>query len=161
VSLNSTPRTWVAGEVVTAAEMNTEVRDAFTGIQAAWGGWTPTWTNLTVGNGSLVPRFNRIGATIFGRLLLTWGSTTSSAGVIRFTLPSAPVTAGSNLFCPIGHAYIFDTSAGTKFYRKLSLDGANSSVTLTDDSFVQVSNTVPMTWATGDTLAISFTYEAL
>lgn len=90
MSLVTTPRTWVTAEVVTATEMNTEIRDAFTGIQAAWASWTPTWVNMTPGNGSTVATFLQIGKTVFWSLDFVAGSTTAYAGgQITFTLPTA------------------------------------------------------------------------
>ena len=44
MSLNTTAATWVSGSVVTAAQMNTEIRDAVNGLQAAWTAYTPTTT---------------------------------------------------------------------------------------------------------------------
>jgi hypothetical protein len=65
--VNYTPRTWVSGEVVTAAEMNAEVKTLATGIQAAYTTiattWTGTTTNPAIGNGSLNMRYERIGHT--------------------------------------------------------------------------------------------------
>jgi len=162
MALNSTPRTWTDfSDIVTAAMMNAEVRDPFTGIQAAWTGWTPTWTNLTVGNGALVPRFLQIGKTIVGKLTFTLGTTSAITGAVRFTLPVSPSVFTTNVVMPIGQAFIVDVSVPTRFRRTVCLDGVNSTATIDDDSFVSISGTVPMTWATGDTLALSFNYEAL
>ena len=53
----TSPRTWVASEVVTAAIMNTHVRDNLKAIGDAWTSFTPTWTGVTtnpaIGNGTL------------------------------------------------------------------------------------------------------------
>lgn len=95
MSLNTTPRTWVAGEIVSAAEMNTEVRDAITGIQAVWTTYTPSWTGATtnpvIGNGVIVGRYLQVGKTIDGLIFVTMGTTTTfGSGQWIIT---APVTA--------------------------------------------------------------------
>ena len=36
MSLNTTPATYTSGQTLTAAIMNAEVRDAISGLQAAW-----------------------------------------------------------------------------------------------------------------------------
>ena len=55
--------------------------------------YTPTWTNLTVGNGTLsVARYTQIGKLVYGLVRLGFGSTTSISGNIQLTLPVAPNT---------------------------------------------------------------------
>lgn len=92
MSLNTTPRTWVAGEVVTAAELNTEVRDALTGIQAAWTAYTPAWTatttNPAIGNGSIVASYMQVGKTVTFEIQLNFGTTTTyGTGTWQLTTP--------------------------------------------------------------------------
>jgi hypothetical protein len=94
VSLNTTPRTFVTAEIETAAIFNAEVRDALTGIQAAWSTYTPTYTNLTLGNGTAVARYNRTGKTIDLRVALTGGTTSTAAGAISVSLPVAAHGSG-------------------------------------------------------------------
>jgi len=160
VALNSTPATVVDGGISSAALWNTEVRDAFVGIQAAWTAYTPTLTNLTVGNGVFDAGFTRFGKTVLGRVAFTWGTTTSASGTLRISLPVTPRTAGANLVLPIGQAFLFDTSAATRVRRAVTLDGVNLTAALADDSWTLVTNTVPWTWAVGDTWAFEMKYEA-
>lgn len=97
MSLNTTPRTWVTGEFVTAAMLNTEIRDALSGAQSAWTAYTPTWSAPTtppaLGNGILTGAYCQIGKSIWWRLALTMGSTTTyGSGNYTFTLPFTPAT---------------------------------------------------------------------
>lgn len=95
MSLNSTPRTWVTGEVVTAAEMNAEVRDALTGIQAALTAYTPTVANMTLGNGTITGRWTRFGKNAFVRINLVSGTTTTyTATNVTISLPAAAHATG-------------------------------------------------------------------
>ena len=92
MSLNTTPRTWVGGEVMTAANLNLEVRDAISGTQGAWTTYAPTWTSSTnpsIGNGTLSGRYRRIGKTVDIVVTMAAGSTTTfGAGAYSFSLPA-------------------------------------------------------------------------
>jgi hypothetical protein len=97
-----TPRTWAVGETVTAAYMNTEIRDQFNSMFAAYTAYTPTWTAVTtnpsLGNGTLVGQYMKIGRICLITWQLTMGSTTTyGSGSWRMSLPftAATVTSGS------------------------------------------------------------------
>lgn len=158
MALNSTPRTWVTDEVVTAAEMNAEVRDAITGIQAAWTAYTPTITTggvaITLGNGAIAAAYNQIGKTIFWRVAYTVGSTTSmTAGVVVIGLP---VTAKSTT---AGHAVgTFATNApiGMGAWR----NNATTTVQLFLATASSAATVATLSLVSGSTLFLNGTYEA-
>lgn len=160
MSLNTTPRTWVAGEVVTAAEMNTEVRDAVTGVQAAWTTYTPTTTGITLTSSTLAGRWGRIGKTIDFTISLTFGASTAFTGPPTFTLPTTALSLGW-----AANIDVFDSSASAWYYGRAD---AGSTTVLTCRTWPgtaginlpAMSATVPMTWATSDVLFISGRYEA-
>lgn len=54
-----------------------------------WTSWTPTWTNLTLGNGTQTAFYTQIGKTVFYRVQIVFGTTSSIAGATAFTLPVA------------------------------------------------------------------------
>ncbi|MEV1063370.1 hypothetical protein [Streptomyces sp. NPDC050263] len=86
------PRTWVVGEVVSAALLNQEIRDQFSSILAAWTSYTPTWTaattNPVLNNGTIIGRYMKVGLTCHVALKLTMGSTTTyGSGVYRLGVP--------------------------------------------------------------------------
>lgn len=92
---------FVFGETVTAARINnfidndnylkgrTDVYDA------AWSSYTPTWSNVTVGNGTNVGKYLQIGKTVLFKASFTFG-TTSSAASSPISV-SLPVTAAALL----------------------------------------------------------------
>ena len=115
----TTPRDWVAGEVVTAAIMNTHVRDDFNYLKAqedwaavtfAAGNFTAngaqTWT---VASGDmLVNRYQVVGKTLRWQL----GVNTSTVGgtpntQLRATLPGSKLAASRS----IGFARVSDNGA--------------------------------------------------
>lgn len=137
-----------------------------TGSSWAWQSWTPTLTNITKGNGVEVAKYTQTGKTIDFYYSLTFGTTTSIAGASsKLTLP---VTASSNpaQFSTIGNTSMFDTSAGASYYGPFILDSTTVGtfvavkVDVTYAFGVDVSTSVPMTWATGDRLVVTGRYEA-
>jgi len=53
-----------------------------------WTTWTPTYTNLTLGNGVVTARYVQIGDTVIATWHLVWGSTTAlSSGTMRVSMP--------------------------------------------------------------------------
>jgi hypothetical protein len=156
----STPRTWVAFELVTAAIMNTHVRDQFN-AQTLWTSFAPTWTgtitNPVLGNGSIGGHYIRAQGLVYFQFALTIGSTTTfGSGNWRFSLPVAMADAGDDLL----HAYIDDV--GTQHYICSGLPVSTTllAVTFNGDTGTGISPTAPFTWATGDTLRVSGHYRA-
>ena len=136
-------------------------------VGGAWKSWTPTWSNFTVGNATVVTKYTQIGKTIHIRGKITLGSTSSVTGGIALT---APVNYNSeyNVRTVIGNIAIED--AGTASYfgyiriadtvstNLLQIGIGNAGGTYL--SYTAPSSTIPMTWATGDQLTFTATYEA-
>lgn len=94
-----TPRTWVVGEVVNAALLNTEIRDQLNSMFAAWTTYTPTWTSTgtapAIGNGSLTGRYMKIGRTVIVEINMIAGATTTfGTGNYSFSLPVQSAATG-------------------------------------------------------------------
>lgn len=160
MALNTTPRTWVTSEVVTAAEMNTEVRDAVTGIQAAWDTYTPAWTSSgtapALNNGTIAGRFIRFGKTVMFSITLTMGSTTTFGTGTYFL--SLPVTAQASVGTLNAGVWLNDNSGAANNAGTVNLS-TSSVVRLLSPTGI-VSATAPWTWANLDIIAVNGTYEA-
>jgi hypothetical protein len=130
--------------------------------------YTPTWTNLTVGNGTQAFSYIQIGKFVQVRGYLTFGSTTSISSSPEITLPVASV---DYLFQTlVGDLFILD--AGTAgIWGKVTWEGTNkvslnaykaytSASGLATQSNAGMSSTIPMTWTTGDAIRVQFSYEA-
>jgi hypothetical protein len=105
------PRTWVAGETVTAAMMNAHLRDNLKAITDPWTAYTPTLagTGWALGNGTLNGHYSRIGSTVQFRAQLVIGSSTAGPSASpRIGLPfhMKPSDSEGALFS----AAIWDTS---------------------------------------------------
>jgi hypothetical protein len=131
----------------------------------AWTAYTPTFTNLTVGNGTLNFAYAKLGKTVFVRGIFTFGSTSSVTGTgVNMSLPFA-----TNAVYAINHpfgdvamlkpgvissvaigAYVTSTTVALR-----PLDASSTYLAMSN-----MSSTVPFTWATSDNVKIIFTYEA-
>lgn len=139
---------------------------AGTGSSWPWTSYSPTWTNLTVGNGTLVAKYKQIGKNVFGHIGLTFGSGTSITGSPSFTLPVATITgmyvaSASSL----GTASYIDTGTAGYIGSCLFLTTTTASLVVgnaggTYVGTTAVSSTVPFTFGTGDYMGINFWYEA-
>jgi len=167
MSLNTTPRTWVAAEVVTAANMNTEVRDALTGIQAAWTAFTPTWTSSgtapAIGNGTLSGRYSRIGKTVHMEIHFLAGSTTTF-GTGNYSL-SLPVTAANAVDVNVAKGvFWFRDQGSTADYMGFGLLSTTTTLQIRGLAGTATSSlwsaTTPVVPANTDWLTGSLTYEA-
>lgn len=161
--MTTTPRTWVVGETVAAATMNTEIRDQFNSFFGAWTAYTPAWTastNPSLGNGTLTGQHMKVGRTTHMQLQLTAGSTTTfGSGTYTFSMPNTSANSGLSA---LGVARLTgtDTWIGQIFL------GSNASVanvtfptTSTNTRGANMSSTAPETHASGMTLRASLAYQ--
>lgn len=137
------------------------------GLGAAWIAWTPTWTNLTIGNATVNARYKQIGKTVHATISVVFGTTTTVAGDIVFSLPVTRATyGGTGTITPIGPATMFDTSAGMVIEAVVTNDTTTTGrirLFTASGTYSQVgtaSGTVPFTWAASDEIGATFTYEA-
>jgi|SRR6185437_3224818 len=129
-------------------------------LTGVWAAWTPTLTNLTLGNGSVEARYNQVGKTVDYTFRFTLGSTSAVGSNPQFTLPVAS-RAGSTLMV-LGDVIFTDT--GTTNRRGYAQLNAGSTLDIiafsTTGTSVAVSATSPHTWAATDVLTVVGRYEA-
>jgi hypothetical protein len=131
--------------------------------QFPWQTWTPTYDRLTIGNGTVVARYQKIGKTINFFWRLTWGSTTTSGS---YPVVSAPVAALPQNQYEVGFATLADVSVAN-YVGAVSLANAGVNLLIStigsggSYSILDVLNaTTPGTWTTNDVWCISGMYEA-
>jgi hypothetical protein len=162
----TTPKTdFDPGDVLTAAEMNA-IGNNLDAIGGAWTAYTPTWTNLTVGNATQDSRYIAAGRLVIVNLKITLGSTSSVGTIPEFSLPEnldGSYTTGDT----IGDLRLFDTSADGVFWAKAlprtALTGARPFVDQVNGTYNApgvITATVPFTWATGDAISGTLIYES-
>jgi hypothetical protein len=126
----------------------------------AWTSFTPTWTNVTVGNATNNGRYCKIGKVVFVKINFNFGSTTSFTGAISF---NNPIVGTGGI-----HGYqsgIRLLDAGTQFYEgfaavnETTTDILIGNVSGTYPTLTAVNATVPFTWTSTDEIQLSYWYE--
>jgi hypothetical protein len=151
---------------VDLAQSTTDLTNYYTKSQSdaitppgAWTSWSPTlsggWLN---GNGTWDAKYVQIGKTVHAYGKFTVGSTTTKGTDMRISLP---VTAASSL--QVFPAY--SVVGATQYSLSIRLENTTELRVITHDVVsyvrsVQITATVPATWATGNILAFQITYEA-
>jgi hypothetical protein len=137
---------------------------------SAWTTYTPTWTSSgtqpAIGNGDLFGFYKQRGKVINARISLVAGSTsTFGTGVYFFALPVT--AANTNIGGMSSHAWVFDSSAGVFYHAFADSNDGSGKVGLrtvvTNATFATldtVTQSSPFSWAQGDQINFSFTYEA-
>jgi hypothetical protein len=131
-----------------------------------WAAWTPTLTNLTLGNGTVTARYAQSGKTVDFYVKIVLGSTSSVGTEPRVTWPVTPAntTAAQNALIN----YVYEDSGLSRYY------GASDPITNSTTEFrfcvqnasstylysTQITSSIPISWGTGDTFYAMGTYEA-
>ena len=127
----------------------------------AWTSFTPTLTNMVLGNGTASAKYCQIGKVVFVFFSFVFGSTSTMSNYPGVTLPIAPVAYAGLLN---GNVYMLD-SATAEYYGTVYNDSGvrgtffaqSASGSYVRDAIIGAS--VPMTWTTNDKIQASFWYE--
>lgn len=157
------PSTWAAAAVLTAAQLNQQLRDNMLAIGTGTA-FTPTWTNVTQGTTGLVNtgHYSQAGKWITVQFNLTLGTGGAFTGSATMTLPfpaASSVVAGEAL----GVVRMQDTSAPLRRNGLVLLSTSTTAIFAVENATpasVTANATVPFTWAATDLLSGTFTYLA-
>lgn len=164
----TTPRTWVAGETVTAAMLNAQIRDnlsvisplgditALTAYAPALGAVT-TAPSLGTG-GAISGAWLRIGALASGNFSILFG-TAPSAGSGSYLVSLPTPAAASQPLGVIGTALITHAGNYTGFEAQL-INTTQMAFRVGNTTNTSWSPTVPAAPASGDTVTGNFAYAA-
>lgn len=150
-----------------------QILDALFGAGAgssAFPSWTPTLTNLTIGNGTVTAKYWRIGKLVVYRLHIVLGSTSSvsnNAAGVSFSLPVTRVAyPGTATLVPMGQVRFYDLNLTTgNEGQVINSSTTTGGLAVFDASATYLKSavmkdTVPFTWATGDEVHVQGWYEA-
>lgn len=160
------------------AQQHSDINDAVEALEAkvaigntvlgTYTAHTPTWTGLTVGNGTNNFKFSRTNSLVHVVGVFTFGTTSAITGVVNFSLPvgASPLYSTLN-FLPFGWVSCVDVST-TIPYSAIGVGITSFSfarIRMISALTVPVRNTNlsaadPFIWATGDQIQVNFTYEA-
>ena len=143
--------TFVAGQILTAAELN---------AISTWTTFTPSWTNLTVGNGTNTGRYSTVNKIMYVQTSFTMGSTSAMGTNPRLTLP-ASATMDTTAQAVFGTSTIEDTGTATFVgvcFRSTTtgIEFYVNNVSATYQTLTSITSTVPMTWTNTDRLITNF-----
>jgi len=139
--------TYVAGQVLTAAELN---------AAGAWTTYTPTWTNLTVGNATQSFRYSKFNKIGFVQGSITLGTTSTVGTNAYFSLPSGWTAPNP----PVSSQTTITDTAIANYYGWLNRwNDTNLLVVigLVNGTYTQGVGTqasVPFTWGNTDTIEV-------
>ena len=135
---------------------------AWLNIDTKFTTFTPTWTNLTVGNATQAAQYIQIGKFVYVEGQLTFGTTTSISTNPKINYP---VTADST--APVGQTFFaqFIDVGSTVFYgvvqcEPTAVDFYNINVAGSYPGLASVTSTLPFTFGNTDVITYSFIYEA-
>jgi hypothetical protein len=142
---------------VPAADLQT-MADILTAATGAWSSWSPTLTNLTLGNGTHSALYRQVGKTVDFIWSITLGSTSAVGTAPKFTLPVAPHASLVRTFPAT--VRLLDVSA--TFGIGLADFSGGTTIDLSyhtsTTAFAPITALAPWTWATGDIISAFGTY---
>lgn len=130
-----------------------------------WSSYTPTLTNITLGNGTSTAFYRRVGDSIEINFSFKMGSTSAMGSVPQFSLPNGLSVDGSKYSAPngeftVGYGKVYDSGTDS-FEAIVDLVGSNNfSIRIAKRQgadyidFPNISSTVPMTWTTNDAITV-------
>ena len=155
-----TPATLTVG---TNGQVLTADSTTATGLKwasGAWITWSPTISNISIGNGTVSARYQQTGNVIFFSVKVTFGSTTTISGSPSIPLP---VVANSPAYFTVNV-----TDSGVASYTANGIIPSSVLSTIFLDLIdttssravsASFSSTSPFTWGTNDNFTISGSYE--
>jgi hypothetical protein len=113
--------------------------------------WTPSWSNLTVGNATQTAQYSQTGDLVFAQIRLIWGTTTSISGTVG--IGNMPVTGTT---ASVAGSLILKDASSTDALGQVTANTA--SFTLKTSTGANITSTVPFTWTTSDEILLTATY---
>lgn len=158
---NSTVPTFATGEELLASKLQTG-SDLDSALSGVWTAWTPTITNMTLGNGTITAAYRRIGKTLDYRFRFLLGSTSAVGTQPLFTLPYTP-SAFYTSTEPMGDVMLLDQAVATRRGSTRFFSGSTLEVLCytTTGVLATITTSVPHTWNTGDVMSCAGTIELL
>ena len=132
--------------------------------EGEWQDWTPSYTNLTVGDGSISARYTQIGKLVIARFRFDLGSTSTIGTGPAISLPIDAVNGDAN-GPPLGTAICKDSTGAWFAATAIQSGTTDVGINLYDPSGTYISSlavtaTAPFTWTTSDILSFAIAYEA-
>jgi hypothetical protein len=119
--------------------------------------YTPTFTGLTLGNGTVSARYSKVGNIIVDEIVVTFGSTTAITGPVFITGMQPAVANVPTMIT--GYVMLHDN--GSTYFpgsaRQSSTTAVEVHAQLANGTYVSLgslSSTIPHTWAVNDQIIV-------
>ncbi len=153
----NTPKTWMPNTILTAVDMNEQVRDNLKALGDPWTPYTPA-LNGSSSAGSVLGWYQATGKAIRFNIAVTFGGTVApGSGNITLGLP-VPMARGALPRFPVGLAVVCDISANS-YTGRTAIRAGSDTIALMDQSGALVTWGF-FGWAAGDTIFVEGAYEA-
>lgn len=158
----------VTATSIAAGAVQPQALQSGTGSGWAMSSWTPTPTNYTVGNGSVVAKYIQIGKIVFFRFSFILGSTSVISSGPTFSLPVTAVSYNpSSAATPIGWAHYEHTGVTNAEGGLYIANTTTASFGIWGATGTYVTGgaggltaSVPFSWAASDQILCEGWYEA-
>jgi hypothetical protein len=157
---------FASGNILTASQMNSigdNLNDYGDPSVKTWS--NPIAGGITVGNGTLEANYWQMGKMVFAQCLFDLGSTSAVTTLITINMPVEAIAREQILgdaVCVQGSTrYLAQVRGSTEILAVLAVpryNGSASGYQYLD--MVNISSTVPFTWATGDYFSFQIIYQA-
>lgn len=130
----------------------------------AYASYTPTLSSAggtapTLGNGTLTGQYMQLGKMVQGIVKLSFGSTsTYGTGNFMLSFPVPPADVAQN--APVGYGNAYDLSSLTTSYVFQAMLWSSAGFRLVAPPSTPMNATSPITFATGDVIAVTLLYQA-
>jgi len=131
-----------------------------------WKPWVPSWTNITVGGGTVTANYIRVGKTVIAYIRFVYGAGSAVGNDPTFTVPVTAASKYAGGSHAIGSAYIEDFGA-TAYDGSVRFAGsatvAEVRVKTASGAYVTLAgftSATPFTWGTSDYFQATLIYES-
>lgn len=127
-----------------------------------WTAYTPSFSNITIGNGGYSFYYKQVGKTVFVRGRIIWQSTTVFSGASDFSLPTG-LSSTTPVLHPVGAASYEKGALYEGWVLTIGGNWCRFVVSLVSGTRIvnqELTNANPFTWASGNQLFFQLCYEA-
>jgi hypothetical protein len=151
----------VTSTSVAAGAIQPQALVSGTGTGWSWSSWSPSYANLSVGNGTVVSEYTQIGKTVFLRFEFTLGSTSTVSTNPSISLPVTSVAYQNTNQIILSGVYSNNAGSGTNGYANyVDTTHVNLKYWDVNNNTASVTATVPYTFATNFAIYMDGFYEA-
>lgn len=127
------------------------------GGTTVWTPYTPSLSNITLGNGTLVGSYFQQGKYCTAAVALTWGTTTSASGAFQIGMPFTAATVAGMQWTGAAQGNL----STNYFTGSVLLNSSGSQVNFAGNNVSFWNATVPFTWASASALVFTITYQTV